>query len=36
MILELGGMTLDYSVQNQVRITIMDYIYEILECIDKA
>jgi hypothetical protein len=30
------GMTLDYSVPGQVKITMIDYIYEILAAFDKA
>ena len=29
-------MTLDYSVKGQVNITMLDYINEMLECLDKA
>ena len=30
------GMTLDYSVKSQFKITIMDYINKILECLDNT
>ena len=30
------GMSLDYILKGQVNITILDYINEILECLDKA
>ena len=33
---EYLGMTLDYSVKGKFNITIMDYINEILECLDKS
>ena len=33
---EYLGITLYYSVKGQVNITILDYINEILECLDKA
>ena len=29
-------MTLDYSVKGQVNTTVLDYINEITECLDKA
>ena len=29
-------MTLDYSLKGKVKITMLDYINEILECLDKA
>ena len=29
-------MNLYYSIKDQVKITMMDYIKEIMECIDKA
>ena len=33
---EYRGMTLDYSVKDQVKITILDYINRILECLDRS
>ena len=33
---EYLGMTLDYSIKGQVKITMIDYINGILECLEKA
>ena len=33
---EYLGMILEYSVKGKVKITMLDYINEILECLDKA
>jgi hypothetical protein len=33
---QVSGMTLDYTIRGQVKITIFDYVEEILTAFDKA